>query len=160
MAVVAELAPETLLSVKEESWLAIVWRRLIKHKLAITGMAIMGLMIAIVVVVPFFTPGDGKPPVAGFLHDPFAQNLADRNALPSFTHWMGTDDLGRDVLTRLIFAGRISLFLAFTVVFFQETFGALVGAASNSASSRARQSDFILSTSPAVTTPSAISFLL
>ncbi len=56
-----------------------------------------------------------------------AQDLANRNASPSAEHPMGTDELGRDVLFRLLMAGRLSLFVAFTVVFLSETFGMLIG---------------------------------
>lgn len=50
------------------------------------------------------------PSVASY--DPAAQDLTLRYALPSTAHWLGTDDLGRDVLTRLMYATRISLFAA------------------------------------------------
>ncbi len=131
MAAVADsLSADTLLSVQEESYLSIVWRRLRKHRLAITGMILMALMLLTVIVVPLITPDEHDPPLFGFIHNPYDQVLANRNALPSREHLMGTDDLGRDVLTRLIFAGRISLFIAFSVVFVQETTGALVGAIS------------------------------
>jgi peptide/nickel transport system permease protein len=59
-----------------------------------------------------------------------AQDLRNINAAPSLEHLMGTDELGRDVFFRLLLAGRLSLFIAFTVVLLAETFGMFVGAVS------------------------------
>ena len=53
-----------------------------------------------------------------------------RNASPSLDHLMGTDTIGRDVFSRLLHAGRISLLVAFAVTFISESIGALVGAIS------------------------------
>ena len=58
--------------------------------------------------------------VAGFApwlspQNPFAQNLADRLQPPSSAHWLGTDALGRDILSRLIHGSRITLFIVGTV---------------------------------------------
>jgi peptide/nickel transport system permease protein len=58
------------------------------------------------------------------------QDLRNINAAPSLEHLMGTDELGRDVFFRILMAGRLSLFIAFTVVFLSETFGMFLGAVS------------------------------
>ena len=47
---------------------------------------------------------------------PDAVNVAGRLAAPSLTHWLGTDELGRDVLTRVIYGARTSLAVGFAVV--------------------------------------------
>jgi len=44
---------------------------------------------------------------------PAAQNLAVRLQGPSLSHWMGTDELGRDILTRILYGARVSLFVPF-----------------------------------------------
>jgi len=49
--------------------------------------------------------------------NPFAQNLPGRLEAPSSTHWMGTDELGRDILSRVIYGARISLTVSVCVVF-------------------------------------------
>jgi peptide/nickel transport system permease protein len=49
--------------------------------------------------------------------NPFAQNLPGRLAAPSIAHWMGTDELGRDILSRVIYGARISLTVSVCVVF-------------------------------------------
>jgi len=58
------------------------------------------------------------------------QDLSNRNAAPSSQHLMGTDELGRDVFFRLLVAGRLSLFIAFTVTLLSQTFGMFLGAVS------------------------------
>ena len=55
-------------------------------------------------------------------------NVAGRLAAPSLAHWLGTDELGRDVLTRIIFGARTSLTVGFTVVLIGGAVGTLVGA--------------------------------
>jgi peptide/nickel transport system permease protein len=49
-------------------------------------------------------------------HDPAAQDLAARLSSPSAAHWMGTDELGRDILSRVLFGARISMFVGISVV--------------------------------------------
>ncbi len=61
-------------------------------------------------------------------YPPSAVNVVGRLAPPSFEHWLGTDELGRDVLTRIIFGARTSLLVGFTVVLIGGAIGTLVGA--------------------------------
>jgi peptide/nickel transport system permease protein len=117
---VAELQAETLLSEKPETWLKIVWRRFRRHKLAMAGMAVVLFLILVSVLANVISP----------YHPIRDQDLSSRNAGPSGEHLMGTDVLGRDVFSRLLYAGRISLFVAFSVVLISETAGALIGAIS------------------------------
>jgi peptide/nickel transport system permease protein len=58
---------------------------------------------------------------------PFAQNLPGRLAGPSFAHWMGTDELGRDILSRIMFGARISLTVSVCVVFGCGSIGLAIG---------------------------------
>lgn len=83
------------------------WLRLRKNKLAVAG-AIFVLMLALVSFLsPLIAP-----------HSYSTQNLALGATSPSLQHWMGTDDLGRDLFSRILYGGRISLSvgLAATVV--------------------------------------------
>ncbi len=122
---VAELQSETLLTVEEESPWKVVWRRFRRHKLAVAGMIITILIILACALAPVVAP-----------YDPFALNKDPntgailRNDAPSPDHWMGTDSIGRDVFSRLLFAGRISLFVAFFVTLASETIGTVIGAVS------------------------------
>ncbi len=121
---VAELESETLLTAKEESQWVVVWRRFRKHKLAVGGGIVLIILVLAAVFAPLIAP-----------YDPLLQTTDDqgnrlRNATMSLDHWMGTDTIGRDVFSRLLHAGRISLSVAFVVVIVSESFGALIGAIS------------------------------
>jgi peptide/nickel transport system permease protein len=59
--------------------------------------------------------------------NPFAQNLPGRLEAPSFAHWMGTDELGRDILSRIIYGARISLTVSVCVVFGCGSIGLAIG---------------------------------
>jgi peptide/nickel transport system permease protein len=116
---VAELQKESLLTVKEESQLTVVFKRFIRHKLAVAGIIVLLIFIFAAFLAPFIAP-----------YDPYKQNLAPAYSNPSSQHILGTDELGRDVFSRLLYAARISLFITFIVNFSTETFGALLGAIS------------------------------
>jgi peptide/nickel transport system permease protein len=119
---VAELEKETLLTVEEESYWKLIWRRFRKHKLAVAGMIVISLISLACIFASVIAPYD---PIS---INKDANGAILRNAPPSADHIMGTDAIGRDVFSRLLFAGRISLFVAFIVVFVQETVGTAVGA--------------------------------
>ena len=59
--------------------------------------------------------------------DPAAQNLAIRLQAPSGAHWMGTDELGRDILSRTLYGARVSLLVAISVVFCCGSTGLIIG---------------------------------
>lgn len=116
---VAELPLEPLQSDEIESPYKIVARRFVRHKLALVGLFIIFIFILIAIFADLIMP-----------NNPLAQNLAPQWANPSSELPMGTDQLGRDVFSRLIFAARISLFVTITVNLFTEVFGTIVGAVS------------------------------
>lgn len=119
---VAELDSEQLRTVEEESPWLIIWRRFRKHKLALAGIAVIGLIALVCFLAPWVAPYD---PLS-INKDAAGQIL--RNDSPSSVHIMGTDNIGRDVFSRLLFAGRISLAVAFLVTFITTTMGVLIGA--------------------------------
>jgi peptide/nickel transport system permease protein len=65
-----------------------------------------------------------------------AVDLANRRAAPSFTHWFGTDELGRDVLTRVMFGARVSLAIGLLSALASVAFGVAVGATAGYAGRR------------------------
>ena len=73
--------------------------------LARVGFAIACLLVLVALLAPWISPAR-----------PAAQNLAVRLQGPSFSHWMGTDELGRDMLTRILYGARVSLFVSICVV--------------------------------------------
>ncbi len=86
-------------------------------RLAYIGFAIAALFILAAIFAPFIAT-----------HDVTAQNLAMRYIPPSAKHWFGTDGLGRDVFSRVIFGARISLEVGITVVVVSAMFGTFIGA--------------------------------
>ena len=81
--------------------------------------------IALAVIVVFAGAAVLAPLVAPA--DPLSQTLAARLQPPSAAHWLGTDQLGRDLLSRLVYGARISLVIGLTVVMLAGVFGTLVG---------------------------------
>jgi peptide/nickel transport system permease protein len=95
----------------------LIWRRFRRHKLALLGMSIAVSLVVIVALASVIAP-----------YDPIAQDLANRNQGPTAAHLFGTDELGRDLLSRLLFAGQISLTIGFSVAIGTTFIGMLVGA--------------------------------
>src|SRR5271157_2299916 len=73
--------------------------------LARVGFTIACLLVLVALLAPWISPAR-----------PAAQNLAVRLQGPSVSHWMGTDELGRDMLTRILYGARVSLFVSICVV--------------------------------------------
>jgi peptide/nickel transport system permease protein len=120
---VAELDRETLATVKEESPWKIIWRRFRKHKLALAGVFTITVIALACFLAPWIAPFD---PVRDIIRDANGQIV--KNDPPSLTHIMGTDNIGRDIFSRLLYAGRISLTIAFVVTFFEIIIGVFIGA--------------------------------
>ena len=91
------------------------WRR--RYLLPSLGGAVIGAWALVAVLAPWIAP-----------YVPDTVNVAGRLAAPSLTHWLGTDELGRDVLTRVIYGARTSLAVGFAVVLVGGAAGTLVGA--------------------------------
>jgi peptide/nickel transport system permease protein len=101
-----------------ESMASMVWRRFRRHPGAIAGSIILGILILFVTLAPL------SP------YDPEASDIAGRLQPPSLEHPFGTDPLGRDLLTRCLYGGRISLSVGFLVVLTTMVIGVPVGALS------------------------------
>jgi len=127
------LQADALLTDKPEHLLVTYWKRLRRHRLAVASLIVLGLMIVTVIAGPIIMSQRTYYSVSRDAQVPYArdtQDLAARNAAPSAEHLMGTDELGRDVFLRLLLAGRLSLAIAFTVVFLSESVGMFLGAVS------------------------------
>lgn len=92
-------------------------RSLRRNPMAMLGLFIILLWAAAAMIAPF-TP----------IRDPLAQTINDRLQAPSAQYWFGTDELGRDVFSRVIYGARISLPIGFVVIMFAVIMGSLVGA--------------------------------
>jgi peptide/nickel transport system permease protein len=93
------------------------WRRFARHKAALAS---IGVLVALAVVC------FGAPLFAPYARD--HQNLTLGTVGPSWSHWFGTDELGRDQLTRILYAGQISLKIGLAVALLSTVVGVAVGA--------------------------------
>lgn len=92
------------------------WLTFRANRLAMLGLVILVALILIAVFAPRLSP-----------QSPTAQNLADRLKPPSAGHWLGTDALGRDILSRLIWGSRVTLFIVGTVALIAPVMGLFIG---------------------------------
>ncbi len=97
-------------------WGGLFWKRLLKNRLAAAGGILLLGFLLLAIAAPLAAP-----------HDPFAQNLYERLQPPSLTHPFGTDDFGRDVLSRVIHGARISLRVGFSAVLIALIAGVPIG---------------------------------
>ena len=93
------------------------WEMFSKNKLALTGSAIVLFLLIVSIFAPWIAP-----------YDPGAIDLKQVLAPPSAQHWFGTDQLGRDVLSRMIWGARISLTVGFVATGLAILIGMLLGA--------------------------------
>ena len=92
-------------------------RQFLRHKMAVFGMVIMAVIILMVVFVDQIVP-----------YDPETPDLNNMLAPPSFQHPFGTDELGRDMFTRTMHGGRVSLIVGVFAMLVAVTIGTLIGA--------------------------------
>lgn len=114
-ATISEFSPQERFT-RADSMTAFYWRRFRKHTMALFGGIVAVLMVFMVAAAPLLTP-----------YSPTDQNLRDRFHPPSAEHWMGTDDLGRDMWTRVLYGGRISLTVGLLAMGISIVVGAVVG---------------------------------
>jgi peptide/nickel transport system permease protein len=93
-----------------------VWKRFRLHRAAIAGIIIFGILVILISLAP----------LSAF--DPEASNLSEKFSAPSATHWLGTDALGRDLFTRILYGGRISLAVGGIAVAISLLIGVPIGA--------------------------------
>lgn len=97
----------------------LVWRRLKRHRLAVASMIAVALVGLACLAAPVLAPAEFDQIDLGSIRQP-----------PSLEHWFGTDDLGRDLLTRILYGGRVSILIGLLAAVIGTGFGSLVGAVS------------------------------
>jgi peptide/nickel transport system permease protein len=90
--------------------------RLARRPTAFAGMLVLAVMVALALLAPYISP-----------YDPGKLAVRARLTAPGAEHFFGTDDLGRDVLTRVLYSGRTSLLVGFAVVVFSSVIGVVLG---------------------------------
>ncbi|GIV96137.1 MAG: ABC transporter permease [Herpetosiphonaceae bacterium] len=122
---------QELLTVEEESWGKIIWRRFRKHKMAIFGMVTLTLIFLFSYVGPLLRPYPESCRVIGqSKRDCVIDAVVNVYAPRSAEHPLGLDDVGRDTLTRLMYGGRISLFVGLSCAILSTIIGIVIGAVS------------------------------
>lgn len=97
------------------SWLQ--WLRLRRNPLAMLGLTITVALVLMSIFAPLLAP-----------YDPITQNLAERLQPPLTPgHWMGTDDFGRDIWSRILFGSRITLYIVLLVILTAPVVGLIIG---------------------------------
>ncbi len=92
------------------------WRRFLKNKFSCLWLGIIVVLTIVAVFAPFIAP-----------YDPYAQNVADKFLSPDFSHPLGTDNFGRDILSRIIYGSRISLSVGVVAEAIAVTIGVIIG---------------------------------
>src|SRR2546421_7121162 len=106
-----------------------VWRRFRRNRLAVLGAIIVAVLIVDAVLVPFLVQ-------LGIVQDPIKQDVTNSFAGPSARHLVGTDQLGRDMLSRLMHGARISLTIGILVQGIILVIGGTIGLISGYAGGR------------------------
>ncbi len=96
----------------------VAWLALLRNPLATVGLAIVAGLLLVAVLAPALTT-----------HSPIAQDLAARLQPPGRAHWLGTDELGRDIYARVLYGARVTLLIVGLVVVMVAPVGLLVGTA-------------------------------
>lgn len=99
--------------------LADLWRRLRRNRAAVGGAGIVLVFVLLAVLAPVLVP-----------YNPIQGNLNDRLQSFSGTHWLGTDELGRDLLSRILYGARVSLQIQIVAVVLALIVGVLLGSLS------------------------------
>jgi peptide/nickel transport system permease protein len=136
------VAPAPSRSVRDRRWRTL--RRAARARLAPFGAAVMLLAITVALLAPVVAP-----------YDPLKQNLNNTLARPDWTHLMGTDNVGRDVFSRMVYGTRVSLVAGFGSVVIAVLVGGLLGLLAGYAGGRVdnlvmRMMDAVLSFPPLV----------
>jgi peptide/nickel transport system permease protein len=92
------------------------WLRFLKNPLAVAGLVVVMLLVLVAVLAPWIAT-----------QDPFAQDLTQRLLPPSGKHWFGTDQVGRDMFSRVIYGSRVTLMIVSLVVAIVAPIGLAIG---------------------------------
>ncbi len=101
--------------IAHETYFQTVFRRFKRHKLGFVSLIFLAVMLVLIFLVPLFSPYDPNGLTSAF------------SAPPSAEHLLGTDQVGRDMLTRLFVGARVSLFVAFMATAIATAVGIVLG---------------------------------
>jgi len=111
----AEVAESAFQATAQRLWFG--WLRFLRNPLAVAGLAVVAALLLVALFAPWLAT-----------HDPYAQDLAQRLQPPGAQHWFGTDQIGRDIYSRVVYGSRTTLAIVFLVVLIVGPAGLLIGA--------------------------------
>ncbi len=106
-------------TIKKRSQFVEISKRFVKRRISLIGLCIVVLFIFIAIFANFIAP-----------YEFAAQDLANRLQFPSAEHWLGTDNFGRDILTRMLYGGRTSLLVSLLGCAISVVIGSVIGSVS------------------------------
>ncbi len=112
------VAVASLEKIRPESLWSKAWKRFLRHKLALFGLSMLTILLVSAIAAPLLTP-----------YSPIKQDLRNLRKGPTAEHWLGTDGVGRDIMARALYAGRISLSVGLVSVSISAVVGILIGVA-------------------------------
>ena len=119
MTEIAETIPDIADDAGNDSFLRDGIRIFCRNRMAMAGLIMVGCLVFVALFVSFISP-----------HDPYRVALNEQFRPPSTTYWLGTDNFGRDLLTRILYGARISLVVGIVPSFISLMIGAVLGVVS------------------------------
>ncbi|MEA2703330.1 MAG: peptide/nickel transport system permease protein [Actinomycetota bacterium] len=109
-------AQASALGIRSQTQFGDFRRRFFRNKLAVVGLAMVAAVLVAAVAAPVLAP-----------YDPKAQTLSNALASPSSAHWFGTDENGRDVLSRVIYGTQIAVIIGLSAILLALVIGVVLG---------------------------------
>jgi peptide/nickel transport system permease protein/oligopeptide transport system permease protein len=119
MTEITETIPDVADDAGNDSFLRDGIRIFCRNRMAMAGLIMVGCLVFVALFVSFISP-----------HDPYRVALNEQFRPPSTTYWLGTDNFGRDLLTRILYGARISLVVGIVPSFISLMIGAVLGVVS------------------------------
>jgi peptide/nickel transport system permease protein len=111
-----DAVPAAAFGIRGQTQFGDIRRRFFRNKLAVAGLVMVGFVFALAILAPIISP-----------HDPRAQDLMNTTAKPSAEHWFGTDEIGRDQLSRVIHGSRIAIIVGLSSIVLALLLGVILG---------------------------------
>ncbi|MEW6473723.1 MAG: ABC transporter permease [Actinomycetota bacterium] len=111
-----DAVPAAAFGIRGQTQLGDIRRCFFRNKLAVLGLVMVGIVFVTAALAPLLAP-----------YDPRAQNLQNTTAKPSGAHWFGTDELGRDQLSRIIYGSRIAIIVGLASIVLALLLGVILG---------------------------------
>ena len=109
----------TALGIRVQTQFGDLRRRFFRNKLAVVGLAMVAIVFLTAITAPVIAP-----------HDPQVQDLTNTLDEPSSAHWLGTDENGRDQLSRVIYGSRIAVVVGLAAILLALVIGVVLGSLS------------------------------